>query len=193
MLKKTKGVYHLNRKTIVTHYKIKNRDKTRAEGIGNYKTTTQITNPACSQNLRKREVISGKLEGKRVGVNCSDGIVAAHVTIRGMNGIYVIPMCHNHNDSLNPNAAPVEGSTVIIKQKCIAMKVPNDENQRKNQRPFSRNRSKSNNKKNTKQLSKKAMLLRARRNGDTTFPWNGKRLYVADYKVDRSTRRVKKR
>lgn len=193
MAGRKKGIYALKRKTTVTHYKIKNRNKMPSEGIANYKSTTKISNPLCSQNLRKREVKSGKLKGKKVSNHCSSGIVAAHVTIQGLDGIFVIPMCHSHNDSANPDAAPVAGSTVTIKQKCVAMKVPNDQKQRKNQRSFSPNKSKSNNNKNTKQLSKKARLLRARRMGYVTFGWDGKRLNVADYKVVRSTGRVKKR
>ena len=187
------GVYQLKRKTTVTHYKIKNRNKTSSEGIAQYKKTTGCNKPVCSQNLRKRKVKSGALKGKEVSSDCSQGIVAAHVTIQGMEGIYVIPMCNTHNDSLNPNAAPAAGSTVTIKQKCIAMKVPSDRKQRKKHRPFARNRTKSNNNKNTKNLSKKAKLLRARRLGYATFPWDGKRLNVADYKIARDTGRVKKK
>lgn len=187
------GVYDLKRRTTVTHYKIKNRNKTSKEGIAHYKKTTGCTKPVCSQNLRKRKVKSGPLKGKEVSSSCSQDIVAAHVSIQGMEGIYVIPMCNTHNDSLNPNAAPAAGSTVIIKQKCIAMKVPSDRKQTKKHRPFARNKTKSNNNKNTKNLSKKATLLRARRLGYATFVWDGKRLNVADYKIARDTRRVKKK
>ena len=196
-----RGVRTLKKGNIATHIVIPSEKKTKEDTISWYKQKTKIDNPACSQNLRTLKIQTGKNQGRKVAEKCNGVIVAAHVKINGIEGIFTVPMCNKHNDSWG--GYPYPGDGVALK-KCKAVKVDHSSSstrtssRRVGANKSSKNQSIKNKKKsvNTKirNLSKAQTLRLARRNGQQTWSWKGTRMgKVEDYVIKRSSGRVAKK
>ena len=129
-------------------------------------------------------------------------MVAAHVTISGKGGVFIVPMCNNHNDSWG--GYPKSGDGVVLK-KCKAVKVEHSSKSAKpnlkpsgrtinhRKRPNTSKKKKSNNTK-FKNLSKAQTLRRARKNDQQTWSWKGKSMgKVSGYIITMRSGRVRKR
>ena len=199
MASRTRGVHTLKKGKIATHIVIRSEKKTKEDTIKWYKDKTKIEEPRCSQNLSKLKILTGKNQGKKVAEKCNGVMVAAHVKINGMQGIFTVPMCNKHNDSWG--GYPYPGDGVALK-KCKAVKVNHSSSStqttsRRVAKKSSKNQSSQNKKKsiNTKirNISKANTLRRARRNGRQTWSWNGTRMgKVTDYVIRRNSGRVAK-
>ena len=203
MAKRIRGVQSNGKEKIATHIVIPSEKKTKNDTINGYIELTGIKKPICSQNLRSLNVQTGQNKGRPVAATCSvDNMVAAHVTISGKPGIFIVPMCNKHNDS--GFGYPSTGDGVFLK-KCKAVKVehslksarlsPKRSSAKKN--PIKKsNTSKKKKSYNTKfkNLSKDQTLRRARRNDQQTWSWNGTRMgKVTDYIISSRSKRVRKK
>tara|TARA_B100001094_G_scaffold50051_1_gene45569 strand:- start:130 stop:735 length:606 start_codon:yes stop_codon:yes gene_type:complete len=201
MVSRTRGVRTVKKGKIATHIVIQEGKKTKEDRIKWYTEKTGIHKPKCSQNLRKLKIQTGKNQGKKVAEKCAGVMVAAHVKLNGIQGIFTVPMCNKHNDSWG--GYPYPGDGVVLK-KCKAVKVNHSSSstQTSSRRVASNKSSKNQANKiqkrsiNTKirNLSKAKTLRRARRNGQQTWSWKGTRMgNVDDYVIKRGSRRVAKK
>lgn len=186
MAKRKAGVHRVKPNTKVTHYKLK-REKTSDDKKPSYITKTGIKSPVCAQRRTSRTVVSGPSEGDSVLQNCSDRIVAAHVKIHGKPGVFIVPMCNNHNDSGGwGNLPPFPGDTVIVNG-CYAVRVKDDDGRRGKTRTKSPNRK-------FRKLTKTKTLRLARSHGQEKWSWEGQRMgKTSNYKISRDTQRVSKK
>lgn len=182
MTRSKNGIREFKKHIFVTHYKL-TRKKKHKDKIKFYKTETGNDNPVCAQNKKKTRVVRGpsKSKGKNVSKQCDRGLIgASHVRISGQKGIFIVPMCSTHNDSANKDAAPICGDTVRLNAGTIAIRVPDDKGRKR----------KSNNNK-MMQTKKTTVFRRSQNNGDPYWKWNGKRLMVKKYTIDKKSRRVR--
>lgn len=198
---RTRGVRTLKKGKIATHIVIPADKKTKEDTISWYKQKTKIDNPTCSQNLRKLKIQTGENQGRKVPQKCNGVMVAAHVKINGLQGIFTVPMCNKHNDSWGGYPYPGDGVTL---KKCKAVKVNHSSSstrtssRRVGVKKSSKNQSGRTLKKSintkTRNLSKAQTLRRARRNGQQTWSWKGTRMgRVDDYVIKRRSGRVAKK
>ena len=186
MVKRKKGVHSIKSRTKVTHVKLE-REKIEADKIRSYRKKTGISKPVCSQKRTRRNVVSGPSKGNDVSQNCSPNIVAAHVSISSKAGVFIIPMCNNHNDSGGwGNVAPFPGDTVIVNG-CRAVRVPDDTGHK------TKTSKKSTNTK-VRKLTKVQTWRNAKNRPQKTWSWEGVRMgKISDYKYSAKTRRLSKK
>ena len=187
MGRRKKSVHSIKSGVNATHIKIPKEKKAKEETISGYKSKTGIVNPDCSQNLRVLKIQSGPSKGEKVHSGCNGLKVAAHVTISGKAGVYIVPMCNVHNDSWG--GYPKSGDCVRLK-KCAAVKV---EHNLGSGRRAGKTLTKSTNTK-VQNMSQAKILRLARSRGQKTWSWKGQRMgNISDYKITRLSGRVVKK